>query len=76
MEIRVLGPILALYRSGRQADALATFRVVRQCLQEALGVECGAELPFLHRRILNADPTLAGDVDSPLLAHVGGPWRR
>ena len=54
--------MLALYRSGRQADALEVYRKVRAGLIGELGVEPGFELRRMHHRILNADPalTLAG----------------
>jgi DNA-binding SARP family transcriptional activator len=54
--------MLALYRSGRQADALEVYRKARAGLIGELGVEPGLELRRIHRRILNADPalTLAG----------------
>lgn len=48
--------MLALYRVGRQADALATYRDVRMLLQEALGVEVSDDLRLLHRAILSHDP--------------------
>jgi DNA-binding SARP family transcriptional activator/tetratricopeptide (TPR) repeat protein len=50
--------MLAMYRSGRQADALAAYRQVRAVLVEELGTEPGAELAELHQRILAADPAL------------------
>lgn len=50
--------MLALYRSGRQADALSTFRDARRHLRDELGVEPGEQLRELHQRILVADPTL------------------
>ncbi|XVQ85765.1 AfsR/SARP family transcriptional regulator [Microbispora siamensis] len=51
--------MLAYYRCGRQAEALSVFTETRQALVEELGIEPGAELADLHRRILAADPSLA-----------------
>ncbi|MEW9531666.1 BTAD domain-containing putative transcriptional regulator [Microbispora sp. NPDC049125] len=51
--------MLAYYRCGRQAEALSVFTETRQALVEELGIEPGAELTRLHRRILAADPELA-----------------
>ena len=51
--------ILALYRSGRQAEALETYRETRRVLVEELGIEPGAELRELERAILCQDPALA-----------------
>lgn len=50
--------MLALYRDGRQAEALAAYRQARQVLDRELGTEPGAELSGLHQRILSGDPTL------------------
>ncbi|KDN82289.1 hypothetical protein KCH_59980 [Kitasatospora cheerisanensis KCTC 2395] len=50
----------ALCRSGRQAEALAAFRRVRDALVDELGVEPGPELAELHRRILNGEESAAG----------------
>ncbi|WP_461110344.1 AfsR/SARP family transcriptional regulator [Streptomyces calidiresistens] len=50
--------MLALYRCGRQGEALAVYTDTRRVLDEELGVEPRAELRELHRRILSADPTL------------------
>jgi DNA-binding SARP family transcriptional activator len=50
--------MLALYRSGRQEEALALFRRTREDLVERLGIEPGPELRELHSRILQQDPEL------------------
>ena len=50
--------MLALYRSGRQADALETYRGARRRLVEELGLEPGRELQQLERAILAQDPAL------------------
>jgi predicted ATPase/DNA-binding SARP family transcriptional activator len=51
--------MLALYRSGRQAEALETFQQTRKALVDGLGIEPSTELQELHRAILNQDPSLA-----------------
>jgi len=50
--------MLALYRSGRQAEALACFQEHRHALVEELGVEPGRSLRDLERAILRQDPSL------------------
>ena len=56
---RLIGQrMLALYRTGRQADALAAMQSARHRLSEELGLEPGPALPELERRILRHDPTL------------------
>jgi predicted ATPase/DNA-binding SARP family transcriptional activator len=54
--------MLALYRSGRQADALDAYRRARRVLVDELGIEPGPELAALHQEILAQDPGLAGPV--------------
>jgi DNA-binding SARP family transcriptional activator len=50
--------MLALYRDGRRADALAAYQHARQVLVSELGLEPGPGLRDLHQRILCADPAL------------------
>ncbi|MFI0357455.1 BTAD domain-containing putative transcriptional regulator [Actinomadura sp. 9N407] len=50
--------ILALYRCGRQAEALAAYRDARAFLAEEFGVEPGERLQSLHMGILRSDPAL------------------
>lgn len=62
--------MLALYRSGRQAEALETYITARRRLIDEVGVEPGAELHEVHERILRHDPALrgrttAGDASAP-----------
>ncbi len=52
--------MLALYRSGRQADALEAYRRARTYLVEELGLDPGSELQALEEAILRQDPTLDG----------------
>jgi DNA-binding SARP family transcriptional activator len=52
--------MLALYRDGRQAEALEAFRAGRATLVEELGIEPGAALQELERAILRQDPELGG----------------
>jgi DNA-binding SARP family transcriptional activator len=50
--------MLALYRAGRQSEALAAYQHARGVLIEDIGVEPGRELTELHQRVLALDPTL------------------
>jgi DNA-binding SARP family transcriptional activator len=60
--------ILALYRSGRQAEALAAYRTGRAALVDELGIEPSPELQRLERAILVQDPAL----DAPRAAPERG----
>jgi DNA-binding SARP family transcriptional activator len=53
--------MLALYRCGRQTEALAAYQHVRDALVMELGVEPGPGLRDLHQQILSADPALVAD---------------
>ncbi|MHB8651346.1 MAG: BTAD domain-containing putative transcriptional regulator, partial [Gaiellaceae bacterium] len=63
---RAVGQLmLALYRSGRQVDALAAYRRLRHGLNETLGLEPDHDLRELERRILAQDPALAPPIVDP-----------
>ena len=62
--------MLALYRSGRQAEALEAYRDARRTLVEEVGVEPGPELRELHEAMLRQDPALeaaATTADAPAI---------
>jgi DNA-binding SARP family transcriptional activator/pimeloyl-ACP methyl ester carboxylesterase len=50
--------MLALYRSGRQAEALRRFILVRDMLRDELGIDPSPALQDLHRKVLTHDPGL------------------
>jgi DNA-binding SARP family transcriptional activator/ABC-type branched-subunit amino acid transport system substrate-binding protein/streptogramin lyase len=50
--------MLALYRAGRQSEALDAYRTTRRLLDAELGIEPSRELQELERAILNRDPAL------------------
>lgn len=70
--------MLALYRSGRQAEALQAFRDTRAAFVDQLGIEPGSELQELHARILRQEAGLTaapnghagGEVESEILRAI------
>lgn len=56
--------MLALYRSGRQGEALAAYQDARTTLVEELGIEPSRELQSLNRQILNQSEELAPNTPS------------
>ncbi len=76
---RLRGQLMrALYRAGRQADALAAYRDARGVLVDELGLEPSDELQELERAILQHDAALTpppGPADSaPAAGHRRGRW--
>ena len=57
--------MLALYRAGRQSDALEAYQRARRRLSEELGLEPGPQLQEIERRILTHDPELAAPPSLP-----------
>ncbi|MET7483334.1 BTAD domain-containing putative transcriptional regulator [Streptomyces sp. NPDC005538] len=66
--------MLALYRSGRQAEALAVYADTRRLLADELGVDPRPGLRELQQRILQADPGLA-EPSAPAAETVTAPVR-
>ncbi|MFI6033252.1 AfsR/SARP family transcriptional regulator [Streptomyces sp. NPDC051315] len=60
LDERLAGQLmLALYRTGRAADALAHYQDIRRRLAQELGADPGPRLRGLHQRILSNDPALS-----------------
>ena len=57
--------MLALYRSGRQAEALETYRETRQTMLDELGIDPGPALQELERAVLRQDAALAAPTPAP-----------
>jgi predicted ATPase/DNA-binding SARP family transcriptional activator len=56
--------MLALYRCGRQADALAAFRATRERFVDELGIEPAQRLRILHERVLMHAPEVSAPADA------------
>jgi DNA-binding SARP family transcriptional activator len=57
--------MLGLYRTGRQALAVAEYQRVRNLLADELGLDPGAALRDVHQRILQGEPAVAGTMKTP-----------
>ncbi|WP_188190530.1 BTAD domain-containing putative transcriptional regulator [Nonomuraea sp. SYSU D8015] len=55
----------ALYRAGRQSEALASYGELRERLADELGLDPGPEIVALHQAILGQDPSLSVSADRP-----------
>jgi predicted ATPase/DNA-binding SARP family transcriptional activator len=65
--------VLALYRGGRQAEALEAYRAARQMLSEELGLEPTPALRELEQAILTHDADLAAPVAAPSVRRLPAP---
>jgi len=69
--------MLALYRAGRQADALGAYHRARAALRDEVGVDPGAELQRLHQDMLDQAPSLLAPMAQPktAMARPGCPFK-
>jgi WD40 repeat protein/DNA-binding SARP family transcriptional activator len=69
--------MLALYRAGRQADALGAYRRARAALRDEVGADPGAELQRLHQDMLRQAPSLLAPMVGPtaVMAGPGCPFK-
>lgn len=65
--------VLALYRSGRQVDALAAYAATKQRLGDELGIDPSPDLQALETAVLRQDPALLGPVDDTMSAREAAP---
>ncbi|MFJ5720000.1 BTAD domain-containing putative transcriptional regulator [Streptomyces sp. NPDC093149] len=70
----VAAQMTALYRGGRQADALELYRSTRKALVTEFGIEPGAELQTLHDRMLRGDHRLDRPPGPVYAVRVGDQW--
>src|SRR5436190_18194095 len=63
--------MLALYRAGRQAEALAAYQDLRNVLVEQLGIEPSRSLRELEQAILRQDPELSSEKVASCVVIVG-----
>jgi DNA-binding SARP family transcriptional activator/pimeloyl-ACP methyl ester carboxylesterase len=64
--------MLALYRSGRHAEALTSYQTFRRMLSEELGIEPSASLRELERQMLRQDPALEPEARASVAWPAGG----
>ena len=64
--------MLALYRAGRQSDALQAYRRLRQTLDEELGIQPSAEVEAMQERVLRQDPSLILTPTAPVVTEAQG----
>jgi DNA-binding SARP family transcriptional activator/tetratricopeptide (TPR) repeat protein len=65
--------MIALYRSGRRADALAEYQQLRARLAEELGVDPTPAIDELHGAVLRDDPSLVAGEESPMGSPIARP---